>query len=543
MKSKFDSLPKSEQLRAARRIIGGLKRAGWLARGGYKTVHGPDQANRAWTAAETDGECAQLTASERNRLVALARNAARNSEHLEGALHQIEINCIGCEGGKAIFDFPPAFKRAGEKVHEAFADWARSAEYFSDLDLQDTLKLVLRTQILGGDLVLVFDNGITRESTGQIIAFEPDCIGNIPSAEFEARFPGCSQHQGVIKNANGKDIGVIVSWSQRGRSEYSVYDDKGRLAVWPLVKSVNTSWTDSLFTFYRGTSRFNQIRGNSRLWPGLATAADVAALQGYEVQSAKKGAQTFGQVLQEAEQNEADISAELDPDAGAPVNVDGEGAAPDAAGAIQEAIEDGQDTLDLDAINATGAIYDVMPPGVKMELFDTKHPNDKLVEFSKWLNGGVAFALGLGRVHSSGEAAQSYSSAMAEMLLSSVEFRDEFHKLEKNFLDWVLANWSRYAQQRGIIPQDSALPRGWRRTCVKWQRPPERAINPVDEQTAINSGLKNGTILYREKLGPDWRGKLEAFAEEIEFCRKHNIPHLALQTVSGGVIETKGNQE
>lgn len=504
------------------------------ARGGYKTVHGPDQRNRERISVEQGGEVESLPATERARLIALARNTVRNSEALEALLHQIEINAVGPECGKAVFSFPEKYSAAEKQIKSAFSKWARSAEYFSDLDLQDTLRLILRTQLVGGDLVLVFDNGITRESTGQVIAFEPDCLGNIPKAEFEKRFPGCTQHQGVIKNANGKDVGAIVSWSQRGVEEFSLYDEKGRLAVWPLMKKAGLAWTDSSFVLYRGLNRFNQIRGASRLWPGLGTIADMSHLQGYEVQAAKKNSQVIGQVTQQAEeQHEADLANELDPDAGEEI----EGGLTEG-----EVVEDGQESLDLDAIEGAGVIYDVLPPGVKAELFDTKHPNDKLVEFMRRLNCGVGHAIGVNGLFVTGEAVASYSAAMAEMIVASRTFQDEFHKLEKGFLDWLLANWSRWAQSRGLIPMDAALPENWRFECVKWIRPSQKALNPVDEQNALNMGLKNGTILYREKLGPDWKTKLEAFGEEIEFCRAHGIPHVALQTVSGGVIETANNE-
>lgn len=528
-RTKFAALPLATRRRLAANIIGGMRTAGAFGRGGYKTVFGPDQLNRRWTTAESGGEIEQLTASERNRLIALARNATRNSEHLEGVLHQLEINVIGVEGGKAVFSFPPGYEAQEEQVREAFATWAQEAEYFDDTNLQEILKRLLRTQLVGGDCVLVFDWDVTRANTGQVIVFEPDCIGNLAQAEFERMFPGYRQYQGVIKNANGKTVGAIVSWQERGQTTYRKTID-GKLAVWTLVKPDGVKWKDCPFILFRGLSRFNQVRGNSRLWSGLGTVSDLSDLQGFELQSAKKGAQTIGQVTQTAEQNEAELSGELDPDAAAPI--DGEPVADEES--------DEPTPLDLEAIDGLGATYDVMPPGVKMELFDTKHPNDRLVEFSKWLHSGVAFALGLGNVHASGQAVSSYSAAMAEMLISQAEFRDEFHKLKTGFLDWLFSNWSRRAQALGEIPQDSALPPHWRRTCVKWQEPPKRAINPVDEQNALNSGLKNGTILYREKLGPDWKVKLSAFGEEIEYCKKLGIPHPALQTVSGQTIDMDG---
>ena len=535
--AKFADLPKADQKRIAATIIGGMRKMGYFGRGGYRTVHGPDQLNRPRISSETTGEVGQLTISERNRLVALARNAARNSDRLEGILHQIEINVVGVDGGKAVFEFPKGYEAAERKIETAFANWAQEAEYFDDFDLQDILKLALRTQMLGGDVVLVFDDDITGASTGQIIAFEPDCVGDLIG--FADKFPTFKQYQGIVKNANGKTVGVTVSWSQRGMSAYDEFDTTGNRAAWTLIKPEGQRWRDSLFTIFRGVGRFNQMRGSSRLWPGLGTVADLTDLQGFEVQAAKIGAQKIGQVLQEAEKNEADISAELDPDAQAPIGSDDYQAAVEAA--QEAAVEADQIKVDVEAIHEAGVIYDVLPPGVKMELLDTKHPNDKLVEFSNWLHRGVGFSLGLGSIHATGKADNAYSASQAEMVLSQVEFDDEFHKLEKNILDWVLANWSRWAQRYGIIPKDSALPLDWRRTCVKWQRPAHRSLDPVKEQSALNSGLKNGTILYREKWGPNWKRKALAFGEEIEFFKANGIPHLALQTVSGNEIVTDGD--
>ena len=536
--SRFASLSPDEKKLVASRIVSGLRRGGFFARGGYKTVHGPDQLNRPRITAETQGEVGQLTISERNRLVALARNSARNSERLEGILHQIEINVVGVDGGKAVFEFPAPYEKAGEQVRAAFIDWAQEAEFFDDLDLQDILKLALRTQMIGGDVVLVFDDDITAASTGQVIAFEPDCVGD--RDDFESAYPGYTQHQGIVKDKNGKTVGVTVSWSQRGESLYSGRGADGRLAAWTLLKPAGTKWKDSPFTIFRGVGRFNQMRGSSRLWPGLGTVADLTDLQGFEVQAAKSGAQKIGQILQQDEQNEQDISKELDPDALAPVGVDDAQAVADAAA---EAAEGEQVQLDVEAIHGAGVIYDVLPPGVKMELLDTKHPNDKLVEFSDWLHRGVGFSLGLGSVHSTGKADSSYSASQAEMVLAQIEFDDEFHKLEKYVLDWVLSNWSRWAQRRGVIPSDDKLPPDWRRSCVKWQRPPHRSLDPVKEQNALNSGLKNGTILYREKWGPDWKQKALAFGEEIAFFKANGIPHLALQTVSGTEIATDDGEK
>lgn len=540
--TKFANLPNDEKRRIAGVIVGGLRKYGYIGRGGYKTVHGPDQLNRSWTSAETGPETMQLTANERNRLIALARNAERNSDKLEGIIHQLEINVIGVEGGKAIFTFPGEYKEVGDKISQEFSKWARAAEYFDDVNLQKVLKLVLRTLLIGGDCVLVFDWDVTKESTGQIISFEPDCIGDLDQKEFAKHFPNCHQYQGIIKNEAGKTIGVVCSWAERGQTEYRLFSKDGKRSAWTMVKPAGVAWEDCPFTIVRTLARFNQMRGMSRLWSGLGTVVDLSDLQGYELQSAKKNSQMIGQVLEQAENNEGDLASEMDPDAEAPI-ADGSNGDSSQGGGGELSEEDEQIPLELDQINSAGCIYDIMPPGVKMELLDTKHPNNNLVEFSKWLHGGVAFAVGLGEIHASGKADKSYSGAMAELLISSREFRDEFHELEVSVLDWVLSNWSRKAQADGLIADDAHLPFDWRHTCVKWQQPPERTIDPVKEQNAINSGLRNGTILYRDKLGPDWKDKIRNFAEEVQFFKEHGLAHPSTQTVSGAEVKANENKK
>jgi hypothetical protein len=66
---RFRDLSVADRRRVAAVIVGTMKRVGYLGRGGYKVVHGPDQLNREWTSAEHGGETDQLTAHERNRLI------------------------------------------------------------------------------------------------------------------------------------------------------------------------------------------------------------------------------------------------------------------------------------------------------------------------------------------------------------------------------------------------------------------------------------------------------------------------------------------
>lgn len=476
-------------------------------RSGYKVVRGRDQENRPLATAETGDEFKQLTQPERNRLISFARKLVRNSDQMESILHQFEVQVVGTVGGKAVFDFgSDALDDPTETaLTDAFASWAAHCEFFEDGSLNTFLKLALRTQLIGGDVVLVFDDDLVTDS-GQIIAFEPDCIGNIEPKEFDRRFPDYTQTQGIIKDANSKTIGVIVSWSQRGRSSYALTtkDSHGneRMAAWPLVKPDGVAWDDSLFIIHRSNWRFNQGHGSSGLWSALATLCDLTDIQGYEIQAAKKNAQTIGQVVNTEDDKKESIDPNYNPDVNAPV---ADGSASEAEASEDEAEDDGVDA-DFAVLKAAGCVYDLMPKNVRMELFDTKHPNANMPQFISWLQRVAAFTKGLAAFHATGQASASYSATMAEIQLSQKSFDDEWHKLEAGILDWVMARWVAWSKRRGTFPVDeSKLPAHWMRKCIQWERPRQKALNPVDEQRAWTEGLRNGSVDYTDIDGANWK--------------------------------------
>lgn len=66
------------------------------------------------------------------------------------------------------------------------------------------------------------------------------------------------------------------------------------------------------------------------------------------------------------------------------------------AAAKAEADSDVQ-VMTLDKVNAAGCIYQVLPENYKMELLDTKHPNQNMPEFINWLATKSAAPFGLSR--------------------------------------------------------------------------------------------------------------------------------------------------
>jgi len=121
------------------------------------------------------------------------------------------------------------------------------------------------------------------------------------------------------------------------------------------------------------------------------------------------------------------------------------------------------------------------------------------------------------------------------MIISWQSFYDA-QKFLEGTCDWLIYRWAIWAQKKGILSPDM-FEEDWIRK-VSWQWPKMKEVNEVDNQTAINLKLKNATGSYLELYGADWREKLTQVGAEIQWCKEHQIPHPALQTVSGSIIES-----
>lgn len=180
----------------------------------------------------------------RGKFLDLARNATRNSSTFNAILKQLDLNAVGTKGGKAIFNFEnPAPYR------EEFAKWTREADFFDGLPFNTVLKLILKTYVLGGDMVLMFDDGIIEDS-GKLVIYEPDEIGSTTEEALKRHFgPYARQSLGRVYNGNGRFIGAIVSRSQRGADVF----DPGKSYF--LRRDPDASRFDSFWTMPRNVFR------------------------------------------------------------------------------------------------------------------------------------------------------------------------------------------------------------------------------------------------------------------------------------------------
>jgi len=169
----------------------------------------------------------------------MTRNAVRNSATFNTILKQMDYNVCGVKAGKVILNFPDA--DMSKELQRLFAQFTRSADFFDGLSFNALLKLILKTQLIGGDSVILFDNGLIEDS-GKLLVYEPDEIGNTTEDAIKAHFgAGARQSLGKVYNSNGRWIGAVVSRSQRGQE---VFDPK---KSYFLHRDPDASMFDSLW--------------------------------------------------------------------------------------------------------------------------------------------------------------------------------------------------------------------------------------------------------------------------------------------------------
>ncbi len=532
---RFKSLPQARQM-----AVAGALRQMFAAGGKYHAVEGEQSRQRAPALVEMGGEDDVLPSYRRHKITNLMRQEMRNSSTARTIDQQRRVNVVGLKGGKLTLTFPDAFADSAAAWQEWFnMRWAPQAEFTDGMHFNELLKLALSSGDNGGDLTLMFDSGMLA-NTGRIRVFECDEHANLNESAFKARFGarGWRQSQGRIYDRLGRACGVIVSTSQRGRFEFDA-DKCFTLLCDPMADRRENFWT-----MLRRTWRFNQGRGISPLSAAITTLVDLNNIVKNETQATNLNAKLLGQILDTSDDAAPEVPREYDPNGELPLT-DADGNAltdeeqAEIAAAAAAATEEPE--VSFENLEAVGAMFDLMPPKLKMELLDTKRPNEKVQEFINWLSGNVTGVYGLGRVYATLNPEASYTAFRGAQCLSWPSIEESQKDLERTLCDWAGRNAFRWAMRERLV--DAAkypLPEGWE-NMFSWAWPKMREVNEVDAETAMEKKLSNRTTNYRATLGPNWRSELDqSFAEEDYFAERGKL-HPAQKMVGGTVanIESK----
>jgi hypothetical protein len=179
----------------------------------------------------------------------------------------------------------------------------------------------------------------------------------------------------------------------------------------------------------------------------------------------------------------------------------------------------------------TGGYMDYGQPEDEVTIYDPKRPNVNMAAFIEAVLCQAGAAFGMARAYSLLRADTSYTAFRGDMIMT---WQGAFYPmqkwLERCFADWVAVNALRWAQRRGMIKKLAA---GWEMS-LSWRWPKMPEVQADTAQTAIAAAIKNGTTDYSQEIGPDWRNRFDALAEQIAYAREKGIPLAAMEMKSGG---------
>ena len=491
---------------------------------GYEAVTSPFTEQRRAAVVETNGEDKQLTPQQRNKLVNLGRDMMRNAPERVAQDQQLRVNTVGCEGGKLYASFPEGYGAAAEEVMHYFNKvWSIKAEFTFRKNFNWILKTALTAQDVGGNVVLVFDDGILTGGvgTGRVRGFEADEIAEIPQSEFEKRFPkGWTQSRGFIYNASGMFCGLFASTSQRGRAVFDPSAGFLTLRLDPFDDEATPN-----FILLGDMRRFNQGRAVSPLVSALTALVDLHETVASEAQAAKLNAQMVGQILE---------SESAEPDDGASGFDDR--AVADATQAAPETVK-----FTTKELKAIGAHFDKMPYGLKIELLDTKRPNLNVIAYVEHVTGVIGATRGLARVYATLKAQTSYTAFRGEQAISEQSFREARKEMERTVCDPIARLVIARAARLGLI--EAELPEHWEE-MLAWTWPKMLEVNEKDAQSALKMKLENGVTSLTRELGPGEMERIIAERKrEKQLFDDAGLIYPGTVTVSGEIAGNGGGGE
>lgn len=483
-----------------------------FGRGGYEIIG--NSGNRRSFTPEAQGEDGIVGDYGRNRLTAAGRDMMRNSPTRGTMDQQRRVNIVGTVGGKLHVSFPAGYAdAAGAVMRYVNRVWAPHCEFTYGKSLNWLLKTTLTAEDVGGNVILVFDDGILTggDGTGTVRGFEADEIASVSDADFAARFPkGYRQSGGFVYDNFGRFAGCFVSTVQRGASQFE---------------------SGKFITLRRGTSaanwvaigpmrRFNQGRAVPPGAAALTTAVDLHEILSSETLAAKFNAQMVGQIIHELEEDTGGT-----PGFSAPTDKAQSGNDPTA-----ETVK----RVTLEHLRNIGIRYQDMPPKVRLELLDTKRPNANMPQFIDFLTGLIGGTHGLARVYATMKAQTSYTAFRGEQVMTWPSFEEAQKDLEREVCDWVARLAIARAVKRGEIAED--LPEDWE-YMLAWTWPKMREVSEKDAQAALEKKLQNGVTSIQRELGPGEFDKImEERKREKQAFDEAGLVYPGTTTVSGGIV-------
>jgi hypothetical protein len=465
--------------------------------------------------AEVKDEAAMYDPSKRALGANIGRDLERNYAPARGIIHQFRMNVAGALGKLQVNVKDASGASIGDEAAKWFNGvWAKDCDFRDNLHFSVVCQNVVAAMLREGDMLAVFDDDLI-EDTGKLLTWESDQILPMTEAVMTAKgIKGVTQDNGILRDKWGR----VTSYSVTGKRGLSVIDKAEDVTI----------FAKELACLPRNPWRLNQGRGVPCIITAASSLLDVYEMLMRELQTAKKAATQYAMVTRD------DAVADWDNPAAADI-----GSTPSTGTGGNTAT--GLATGNLESLEEfTGGYVDYGQTNDKVQFPPTDRPNVNMIGFIESVQCQAGAAFGLARAYTLLRADSSYTSFRGDMILSWAGAFYPMQKwLERCFADWVAVRALAWAQRKGLI---AALPEGWEQT-ISWTWPTMPEVDELDAQNAIAASLKNGTTDFGKLLGPDWRQKLEALAEQLKVITDLGIPLSILEMKSGGTADNPKKDE
>ena len=464
---------------------------------------------RRQSSRETQGEGDIYNMSKRLLGCNLGRDLERNYSPAKSMLHQFRVNVVGSLG-KLRVNTPD-----GDEATAWFNEvWSKDCDFRDDIDWSTALQNILASEIREGDALCLIDDNLIEDS-GKLLTWESDQVVPVSdtiltTAEKAADYRGARQDNGILRGPWGQILGYCAT----GKRGMAVIENADDVMFWKRGQA----W------LAKNPWRLNQGRGIGSLITGATNLIDLYEMLASELGSAKRAAKQYAYVKRDNAVTDWDT-----PTAGPEflAENDGRTAADVAADGANQTTHTAKNYDKLDSF--TGGLMDYLDPKDSVEFPKLDHPNSALAPFLEAVHGYSGAAMGLARAYTILRADSSYTAFRGDMIMTWVTFYWLQKHLERSVADRVAVKVLTWAQRKKAV---KPLADGWQR-AMSWTWPTMPEVNELDAQNAIAAALKNGTTDWSELLGPDWRKRLTALAEQTDFIRKVKLPLSILETASG----------
>ena len=487
----------------------------YLARSQYNVVDGHSNIVEQSTT-ENRIEDEVLDHSKRMRLLQLTRNLVRNSSLFNTLLTQLTTNVISTCGGKVILSIPN--EDTNSKLLKSFKDYTRNVDFYTGDNFNHLLKRSLREIVIGGDCVLLFDDGLVEDS-GKVLLFESSEMVDVPQNEIEKRYgKGSYVRQGKVYSQYGRNIGVVLSKSQGGLCSDQVNPNR----CYYLKKDPNSNPLDNNWFLF--SSNWREGRGISQAASAISTIHQLEDLTASELLASRRNAQLFCWLEETPDKYDAQIPSAFDPSIDYSSMTDEQ---------IEELVKEQSAQDEVKNVSFTKAhesqiVYEALPPGYKANQLATQHPNSNVQTLVDFLANRCAASMGLSKVYATGNPSDAdYRSNQLFSWGAILEFQHDIEQI----CDWCFYRWLNWSIKKGeitaYVAQDIM-------NYVDWEWTSIDSLDQVSEQRAVEMKLRNMTSTLKNELGNDWKEQLKQYKTEIDYCRENGLPHPAFNMISGG---------